>query len=254
MNTSPTLRSDVLNGRSVLEFDGNDLMVSSASGSLMDPGAGLTMFYVATGDQSGDVAARLFQFGSSTNNSGEIVAADLSTTDGEQSGFRFNNGAALYDAPIDPDAFPIGILRVIPGEGHNEAQFFVNGLMDENRFTGNGNNPNNTIMLTDNDLELILGTGRGDDGGIFSGDFFVGQLAELAIYDRALTTLEMNLVGNYFSNEYDLAFQYNLDAFVVAIPEPSSVLWIAMFGGWIVMRRRKTMYHFPPLRSKPIIV
>ncbi|WP_145247309.1 hypothetical protein [Aeoliella mucimassa] len=55
----------MLNGKAVVQFDGNDSLTSSTTNSLPSPGAGITVFAVATGDGSGDTAERLAQIGNS---------------------------------------------------------------------------------------------------------------------------------------------------------------------------------------------
>ena len=55
----PTLVHDAINGRKALRFDGvDDYLASSQNNRLPNVGRGLTVFMVATGDQSGDPAAR----------------------------------------------------------------------------------------------------------------------------------------------------------------------------------------------------
>ena len=104
----PTLRANALNWRKVVEFDGNDALLSSAANALPNTGNGLTIFLVATGDQSGTPAARAAQVGSSAGTAGRVVAADLSS----ETGMRFNNGAATYDANLIADDFHIFVFRV----------------------------------------------------------------------------------------------------------------------------------------------
>ena len=213
----PTFRADALNGRAAIEFDGvDDVLISSANNALGGlNNVGFTVFVVAEGDASGETAERAAQFGSRTGDAGQIVALDLSTSDPAAtnggSGLRFNDGANLHDAGLDAGEFHILAFQIAPGGSYEDATLFVDGTRVDNRFTGDSNNPDGRLDLSGTDLELILGTGRGPGGGLFDGDYYTGQIAELVAYNFELDLLQMNLVGNYLGSEYGLDFAYSLE-------------------------------------------
>ena len=223
----PTLMTGVLNGKAVVSFDGNDSLVSSGSNSLPSPGAGITVFAVAKGDESGDTAERLAQLGDSGGTAGEVVGLDVSTSSTSTSnggaGFRFNNGASLYDTQLEADAFHIVAWQVDPGKTYADATLYVDGTLPGNIFSGSSNNPTGTVGFTGADLELILGTGRAANGGLLSSDQYTGQLAELIVFNEQLDIGQMNLVASYLSSEYGLEFAYQTEFDIFAV---SGLAWV----------------------------
>ena len=216
----PTLLTNQLNGRAVVEFDGSDLLASSQANSLPVSSEGLTVFAVATSDTSGQTAERLGQLGDSGGTAGEIVGFDMSSsstsTNNGGAGFRFNDGAALYDSPITTAGFHIVAWQVDEGQDYSEATLFVDGTDPNHTFTGSSNSVGSP-SFSGSDLELLLGTGRGTNGNTQSSDSYSGQLAEFLVFNDQLTIGEMNLVGNYLSTEYGLPFIYQTSLNVLAV-------------------------------------
>ena len=208
----PTLKTKVLNGKAVVSFDGDDSLVSAATNSLTTATKGITVLAVAKGDTTGAAAQRLAQVGSSTGASGKVLGADLSSsptsTSNGGAGFRFNNGASLYDTPIAEDGFHIVAWQVPSGTTYASAKMFVDGTLAANTFTGSSTNTTTTTSFTGSDLELILGTGRSSAGALLPGDYYTGELAELLVFNEQLTVGQINLVANYLSTEYALPFAY----------------------------------------------
>jgi hypothetical protein len=167
----PTLQTSVLNGRAVVSFGGNDVLLSSTSNSLPNVGNGITVIAVAKGDMTGNTAQRLGQLGTSAGTSGRIVGMDVSSSSNSTSnggaGFRFNNGASLYDTNIRNPGFHIVTWQVDDGESYADATMFVDGTLPTNTFTGSSTNATGTTTFSDSDLELILGTGRSAGGTLF---------------------------------------------------------------------------------------
>lgn len=226
----PRIRANALNGHKVVEFDGGDYLASSQNNSLPTTGGGFTLFLVATGDKSGQTAARASQIGSSTGGGGRAVGTDLSS----ETGMRFNNGAALYNAGAIADDFHIFVFRVDHNSLYADATLFIDGTTDANTFKGNSNSASNLTNFSGSDLELILGTGRSTSGGILSGDYYVGSIAEMMMYNEQLSELQINLVGNYLSSTYGLPFAYDTTS---AVPEPTMLLPLALLG--LASRRRR---------------
>jgi hypothetical protein len=185
-------------------------LLSSTNNSLPTSGEGITVITVARGDTSGNTAQRLGQLGSQAGTAGRMVGLDVSTsptsTSNGGAGFRFNNGASLYDTPIVNAGFHIVTWRVDHGQSYADATLFVDGTQPANTFTGS--TASGTTNFTGTDLELILGTGRAAGGALQGGDYYTGQLAELLVFNAQLSVGQINLVANYLSSEYGLPFAY----------------------------------------------
>jgi uncharacterized sulfatase len=208
----PMLQTNVLNGRAVVSFDGNDSLTSSTANSLPSSGKGITVIAVANHDASGNAAQRMAQIGSHAGTSGKIVGLDMSNTTTSTSnggaGFRFNNGASLYDTPVSNAGFHIVTWQVDDGQSYADAKLLVDGTLPANTFTGTSTAPTNTATFTGTDLELILGTGRSSGGALLTTDYYTGQLAEFLVFNDQLSIGQINLVANYLSSEYALPFAY----------------------------------------------
>ena len=207
----PTLQTNALNGRAVVSFDGDDSLVSSAINRLPTSGRGITVIAVATGDTTGGAAQRLGQIGSGAGTNGKIVGLDASSASTETSnggaGFRFNNGASLYDTPVASSGFHIVTWQVDDAQSYADAKLFVDGTLPANTFTGSSTNANST-SFSGTDFELILATGRNSSGELLGGDYYTGQLAEFLVFNDVLTIGQINLIANYLSTEYALPFAY----------------------------------------------
>lgn len=210
-SSRPKVLTNALNGRAVVAFDGDDALLSSSTNSLPSVGQGVTIVAVATHDASGDTAERLGQFGGSNGANGRIVGLDVSsTTTGTPNGgagFRFNNGSSLHDTPIANPGFHIVVWQVDHGQSYADAKMYVDGTLPANTFSGTTSS--GSTSFSGSDLELILGTGRNNSGGLVAGDYFTGQVAEFLVFNDQLSVGQINLVANYLSTEYDLPFDYN---------------------------------------------
>ncbi|HEY2759140.1 MAG TPA: hypothetical protein VGI75_00315, partial [Pirellulales bacterium] len=208
----PTLLTNSLNGRAVVSFDGNDSLASPTTNSLPTSGNGITVIAVATHDQSGNAAQRLGQFGSHTGAAGKSVGFDVSgtltSTSNGGAGFRFNNGASVYDTPVASDGFHIVTWQVANGQPYSNAKLYVDGTTAANTFTGSSTNTTDTSTFTGTDLELLLGTGRSTAGALLTSDYYTGELAEFLVFNQQLSIGQINLVANYLSTEYALPFAY----------------------------------------------
>ncbi|MCA9235696.1 MAG: sulfatase-like hydrolase/transferase [Planctomycetales bacterium] len=217
----PTLLTGALNGRAVVSFDGDDVLASSTTNSLPSASGGVTVFAVTTADSSGQVAERLGQLGDSGGAAGEVVGFDVSSsatsTSNGGAGYRFNNGAALYDTAVADPGFHIVAWQIEPGQSYDDATLYVDGTLGANTFTGSSTNTAGSVQFTGSDLELLLGTGRGDNGALLTSDYFSGQLAEFVVYNEQLSIGQINLVANYLSTEYGLPFAYDTTLSVLAV-------------------------------------
>jgi uncharacterized sulfatase len=230
-SNQPTLLTNALNGRAVVEFDGDDSLLSSTSNSLPSAGKGVTIVAVATHDTSGDTAERLGQLGSSNGTAGQVVGLDVSSTSTGTSnggaGFRFNNGASLHDTPIADSGFHIVVWQADQGQAYADATMFVDGTLAANRFSGSSSS--GSTSFSGSDLELILGTGRAANGSLQGNDHFTGQLAEFLVFNDQLSVGQINLVANYLSTEYALPFAYNTTLNVIAV---AGLSWTGAAGNF----------------------
>lgn len=237
-SSRPTVVTNVLNGQAVVAFDGNDSLGSSTTNSLPVTNRGITVLAVATGDTSGATAQRLGQIGDSGGAAGQVVGFDVSTsptsTNNGGAGFRFNNGASLYDTPIADPGFHIVVWQIDDGQSYADAKLFVDGTLPINTFTGSSTSPTNTVSFAGSDLELLLGTGRSASGSLLTSDHFSGQLAEMLVFNEQLSIGQINLVANYLSTEYDLPFAYqtSLTSFAVADQNADGAVNAADYVAW----------------------
>jgi arylsulfatase A-like enzyme len=205
----PVKRAGVLGGMAAVEFDGDDYLVSGAINRLTTADDGMTIFLVTTGDQSGEIAERVAHLGSGTGAGGQVVGIDVSgstTSQGGGAGLRFNNGAALYDTPLQmADDFHIVVVQVDHNQDYDDAVVYVDGATPAHTYTG-GANASGPLDLSGVDLELVVGTGRSNSGPIQTADYFTGMLAELRVYNEQMTLAQINLVGANLAQTYGLAF------------------------------------------------
>jgi hypothetical protein len=163
----------------------------------------------------------------------DVSTSSTSTSNGG-AGFRFNDGASLYDTPIAEPGFHIIVWQIDNGQAYADAKMFVDGTLPSNTFTGSSTSPTNTTAFSGSDLELLLGTGRNTSGGLLSGDYFNGQLAEMLVYNEQLSLGQINLVANYLSTEYGLPFAYqtNLSAAIAGDHNGDSAVDAADYVVW----------------------
>jgi arylsulfatase A-like enzyme len=206
----PVKRNALLNGMAVVEFDGEDVLLSGGANALESADDGMTIFLVTTGDTSGAVAERVAHVGANTGAGGRVVGIDVSsstTAGGGGAGLRFNNGAALYDTPLQSASdFHIVVVQVDNNQDYHDAVVYVDGATPAHKYTGAATSTG-PLDLSGSDLELLVGTGRSNSGPIQTADYFTGMLAELRIYNAQMTLAEINLVAAGLAQTYGLPFE-----------------------------------------------
>jgi hypothetical protein len=132
------------------------------------------------------------------------------------------------------------VFQVDHNVAYANAKMFIDGTMASNIFTGNSSNATGNPLLDGSTLELLLGTGRLNGGGLAPNDYYDGQIAEFLVYNEQLTVDDINVVADHLSFKYDLPFAFSFNEAGVggSIPEPSTAL-LTFAGGVICCMRRR---------------
>ncbi len=198
----PTYRAGVINGLPAVRFvrSNQDVLVSP-SWNLPDPDAGLTILTVCTGGTSTGVE-RVVQVGSAIGTASHLVGVEVAPS---RSGCRYNNGYSLTPTgqnPISAGVFHIAVRQMPQGGRHDNLFYAVNGIEAQ---TIQANNPANTITFDSAGNHISVGCGMSPDA-VWYPDFYDGDLAEVLVYNKQLTTAQMTQIGHYLSGKYALPF------------------------------------------------
>jgi len=193
----PTRIESVVGGRPVVRFSANNHYLTRSDALGFSGNSAMTVFMVIEADDG--VGRRAVHLGNASGASQQTIAF---STD---SSFRYNNGNRIFAGDPMSGAFGIGTWMTEIGGTYGSGRFFKNG--DEKSQTGS-TNPANIKNLVDG--ELLIGQGR-SNAGAWS-DRFLGDIAEIVIYDRALSSDELNKVGYYLEQKYGLTTTYAPEA------------------------------------------
>ncbi len=201
---APTFVTDVLNGRSVVRFSNSSALVSGVF-SWPDVSRGVTIFAVCTGDQSGQSGERLYGIGQAGGTAGQYLALDVSTSkliSDAGSGARFNNGKSLVSA-LNPlhSGFHVTVLMIGQSDYYKDACYYVNNSIRQ--VFDSTANPSNRIIFPAAGNTLTVGTSY-INGSLGSSDMFTGDLAEMLVYNRQLSTAEIEQMIACLRAEYGL--------------------------------------------------
>ncbi|MGD1871795.1 MAG: DUF4347 domain-containing protein, partial [Mastigocoleus sp.] len=185
-NSQPTLNNtrNNINGQSVINFDGNDDFLNSDRFPFTNTGSNASVFIVSKAD----------------NNTQESVQITASLNDDSN---RF-----LIHAPWDGNVY--WDLGDISADGRlgvvtdTSDQFYLWSFQSE---SGIGQNifQNGTSIANDTNVSTFDPSGKGIRigwDGINSGAAYQGDIAEIIIYDQALTDSDRNQVESYLSLKY----------------------------------------------------
>ncbi len=210
----PTLLQDQVGGFPALEFDGSNDFMSADDVEVHSNTDGLTVFAVCQPDAAGAHAIV------SKYDSGALQRAWLLRTDAffvmDDRESYVSGQAAFYTPNIDSWQVLTGMWE--PG---NRCQVYKDGVL-----AGTAAAP--VIDIDDTTSALLLG---GQNGGAVAR--YDGGLAEVLIFNRALTWGEHNAVGWYLARKYGLQTTF--------APEPSSalLLFVGMVVALLSRRRRR---------------
>lgn len=202
----PTVVSSPFNNLTAVEFDGDDFMdVSNAAFGMLRNVAGATMIGVlATDQESSNRALRALMVSSGSNSAG--TRAGINLYDSFQTSNAGSGDFGLAGRRLDVDGFQrieggnvvVGELAVMTGLFDYQAgdlTLFVNG-QQESSFTSF-----QTPGLTSDTDSLNIRVGA--DAAINQPrGFFDGQVLELIVYNRVLSTSELDLINTYISEKW----------------------------------------------------
>ena len=205
-SAQPSIVDAAFNGLSVVEFDGNDFMdVDSAAFGMLRNVESATMIGVLTTELSAsNRGMRALMVSSGTNSAGTRAGINLFDSFGTSIGGSGDFG--LAGRRLDSDGFQrIAGGDVVTGElstmagifnyQDGELSLFVNGEEQTHvdSFQTLGSTSDTDSLNIRLGADAVLGNPRG---------FFDGQIAELIVYDRALTDTELADVESYITDKW----------------------------------------------------
>ncbi len=194
VTNQPLLATNVVGGKPVVRFDANDRHLIRADALGFTGNAAVTVFMVIEADDVTSIR-RALHLGNAAGKEQETIgfAADSS--------FRYNNGNRVFtNAPLT-GGIGIGTWVAEAGGSYGEGRFFKNGVEQAQT---EATNPGFLKNLVDG--ETLIGQGRSKTGG--RSDPFLGDIAEIVVYDRALNANERESVGHYLEQKYGLDTDY----------------------------------------------
>lgn len=176
----PTYRSAALSGKAAMRFDGSDDYLRIA-GTIVGGTQARTVFFVARPDVVGNKG--VVDLGNGTTlGAGFLVTPEY--------GVRVNGGSRLWLPSASTQTMQIGVLQ-FTGTTTNGISLWINGTL---------RSPSSTIAAT------IQTSGSGSVGtwtaGPIGNNNFDGDIAEIIVYDRALSTTERQAVQQYLDTKY----------------------------------------------------
>jgi hypothetical protein len=192
----PTYRANVVNGRPVVRFDGGDQLAISNSDALelTNNRASLTIFTVAS-LTSVDGTVRNIVFFSTGAGSG-LTRVKV----GQRSGPTWSVSGRRLDA----DSLA-NILGGTASTGFKQLSAWVDWANSDASLYLNGSSiASTTSWLTSGNTQATnsVAVTIGDAGG--GGEAWVGDIAEILVYDTALNSTDRQTVEDYLSDKYGL--------------------------------------------------
>jgi len=215
---TPTLATNEL-GNLTVRFGGSNFLDRlDALGLSGNPG--LTVFAVASARDFGHL--RILHLGDNLGAGGKTIAFS------SDSSFRYNDGSRIFaDNLLIGGVFVASWLQPA-ATNYGAGRFYQDG--SEAIATG-GSNPNNLLNL-ENELAMI---GAGESNNL-AADYFKGDVSELIVYNRALSTQEMETVGFYLSERWGLSTLYTstVPATVLSVGSNSCTATLPSYQSYLV--------------------
>ncbi|MBF0452769.1 MAG: tandem-95 repeat protein, partial [Candidatus Magnetomorum sp.] len=229
---SPIYSSSFMNSKPAVVFDGSSNSFELTSTLGFDKETGIGIFAVINAKDS--------------NSDKTIIARDSESNRGW--GCRLNDSEQLSFNVSHSDSEAVTRLGTNTiSDAYTIVSFLYDGSSGEMEVYIENTNESNTLENTIS--SFIGGTGSnlrvGNDG---NNNFFKGSIAEVFIYDWAITPVEHILINNYLSSKYDIALSsndkytgdtlaagdYDFDVAGIGM-EGSSTNPIAMSGGLVII-------------------
>ncbi len=222
---SPALdTSGDVSGLPVVDFDGNKyLSRNDALGLSGNPA--LTVFIVVR-DNDGNVSDQgLWQVGKDDGpgSGGKVIRGSIDAS------WRYNNGNHQFanDKLNSTSEAMIGVWRTDAGQTYGDTEFFKNSSTGATATTGGGTGTANIP-----NEGALVGAGYFTTGDLTApGAFSNADIAELLIYNRALSDEELEDVGYYLQAKWGVNSTF--------VPEPATVGLLTLGGVLILVRRRR---------------
>jgi hypothetical protein len=222
-NSRPVFVSNAVNGQPAVQFSaGAYLKCVNVVGSSLTSTNQATVFGVVMQPQGSNPTTALFCWASGPMDNRFMLYA------------TYNNQITFADGNRTGG---VDFLHWTQPQGWNDQYHLLNVLRSGQTFgcivDGTDQGIPTSGLLTDNldpfDVTQTADLNLGRDlWGI--GDRYGGNLAELIVYDRALSAAETDTVNGYLSSKYGIA------------PEPASVTLLAL-GGLALLRRKRENRH-----------
>lgn len=211
----PVYKTSQINGKPIVRFDGtDDLLKRTMAACLFDPGDDCIFFLVfkPTGASTGTAGLIAqdegagdfdkFLVGRNTNGGpqGDKIDFIVSSTTG---GTAFLSSSTTY---------PVGSYYAVAATKKVSTHTFVKAGVADGSLVASAVFPTTTADLT---------VGFSENDGVGGSGYFGGDIAEIIIYNRALTAQERNQVGNYLESEYGLVWLDEFDDVIVVGPDGS---------------------------------
>jgi hypothetical protein len=200
----PLVYKNAFNGKTAVWFDGTDDVLSIPDSESLWP-TELTVVTVASFDV--------------VQNRRQMLVSKISTPEWDSFLLFYEGGRSLFSVmdsatgiwPIWRKSFTYAANQPMILQGHYKASTFdaldgasrVNGQESVADYTANGNRAGFTIEYTDRPLEL----GRHVAGNGVPNSHFLGNMAEVLIFNKALSTIEKAMLDSYLAAKYGAAIQ-----------------------------------------------
>jgi hypothetical protein len=193
-------RNATLGSRTAVSFNRDQLTIVDLGIGLDDPRTVLLVMEYSTLLSSNEI------FGTATTNMMDFG----NTSGGQRLEVRYHAvGTDLYSAAGSVPLNAPHLISVIGTTGANQTFAESDGV--------------NIITSTLKGFHYSLTGDVGVGGAGFSGREYIGNLAEVLVYNRALVGTELDLLGGYVQDKYGFAIEG------AVVPEPST-LGMAVFG------------------------
>lgn len=214
-------------GLNAVQFSADSL---SRAGTLGMSGApAITVFVVSTTTATvGD--GRMLQIGDDgASNGGRNISF------GADSSWRFNNGNNIFaNDPINGAGPSIAIWRSAADTNYGEKEFFLNGPLAASDTDGPDTGGPTTIAGGGAGFTTIGSGWYANSAYTAINAHADGDYAEILVYDVELGSADIEAVGFYLQEKWDISG-------ATFVPEPSAALLGAIGGMSLLLRRRRNL-------------